>query len=180
MCKSDSVIHSFNTYIRVFNGTGDLTQDSFNATDSDGFQILRDNIGIFKDSLPLFFHQVKVRVPETFSHYLRIVPHRSGYIQPSNCFDITDRERSTVESPPGAVALEEFARALFLKVDREWQARRAEDTLYYYYIQEEALGRLRIVKHLLMNVEIISLFISVCAFILVLFLCYRYYYRKRQ
>ena len=74
--------------------------------------------------------------------------------------------------------LEEFASILFLKVDSEWEAHRAEDTLYYYYLKEDALGKMRTAQHLLRNLEILTLLVSVCAIILVLAICFRYYKKR--
>ena len=128
----DSVVHSFNTYT---------------SEGSQGVKLLRDAAGEFADSLPIFFHQVKLRNPKSFSHYLRFAPPDRRTVPPSVCFDGSERQRSEVESPPGAEELERFADRLFRDVDAKWASSQADDYLYYYDMKDYAVSRWNSLKH---------------------------------
>jgi len=148
----DSVVHSFNTYSVLFNHSVSIRNEKLAHNPS--FREIVDERGRFHDSLPMFFHQVKVRNAETFSHYLRVAPDASGYLPPSYCFDSAYRDRSPVEMLPGSPALEAFAGKLFSHVDSVWRKHQAENTLYIYKIVDYMVLRIIIVEYALNSIGV--------------------------
>jgi hypothetical protein len=181
--KIDSIVHSFNVYTMEYN----TSLSTFDAAErrgtpptsasDDGFLWLHDEKGVFKDSLPMFFHQVKMRNPRAFSHYLRIAPDAAGYLPPSFCFDASYRDRVQEESPPGARELEAYAEILFAAVDLRWTQCGAEETLKVYYSVEAWRSRWGVAEQVL---KIFSGPIGALLFCMGLFLCCFFYRRSAQ